>query len=708
MKIGGDGETLPSISARNIVEKEKGIFLAEGYVDLRYGGIRLQADHVLFDQARNHVEATGDVVLEQEGGTLSASRMEMSLESGKGTLWEVTGFQPPEYHFRAERMERIDETHYKIYDAVFTTCTQPTPYWSFRFKKGHIHLNKYAHLLNVRLKASKVPVFYSPYVVWPIKGDRATGFLLPEIGNSGTRGTVVSTAFFWAMMRNMDTTFYYDRYSDAGSGLGLEFRWLPNENGSVDLTAYELTRDADEDRSERYKVAMQAKQRFQSGWKLLSQYTMVSDSDYYNDFERDFDQSVNVDEFSFLNASRTWSYYTLNLRAEHREQFFEDDGSGDDTDNVIQRRLPEVELRTRSQQLGKSPLFLSFTASANGLERRETDLDADYQRLDVGATLSASFTPASWLDVTPVLNLRETYYTQQLDPDAEDGVSDDSLNRAFWSFSLNVLGPKFFRVFEPAQDSGGSRFKHTIEPTVTYGYLPEVDDVEDVILFDEIDRAPSKLNQVSYGVVQRLLRRQAMPQLVPEGEEAGPPEYGSAEEIASLEIRQTHSFDRDLSTSATLEESSSRGPITLLARYNPTRSVSADFRMDYDILHNEPRTISLSGTARSERLGSARLSYYVNRGLEEGTDDSGTVRLGGGSFLFARRLSFDVDFAYDLGADELQSQRYRLGYDTQCCGFISEYLERDYVGLVNPAREFRFSVTLKGVGTLFDLNSRIQ
>lgn len=175
-----------------------------------------------------------------------------------------------------------------------------------------------------------------------------------------------------------------------------------------------------------------------------------------------------------------------------------------------------------------------------------------------------------------------------------------------------------------------------------------------------------------------------------------------------LEIRQTHAFDRDLSNSVTRDESSSRSPITLLARYNPSRSVSADFRMDYDILFNEPRSFSLSGSARSARLGFARLSYYLSRGLEEGTEDTGTVRLSGGSFLFGKRLSFDVDFAYDMGLDELQSQRYRLGYNTQCCGFISEFLERDYGGLVAPAREFRFSVTLKGVGTLFDLNSRIQ
>ena len=414
---------------------------------------------------------------------------------------------------------------------------------------------------------------------------------------------------------------------------------------------------------------------------------------------------------------------------------------------LIQQRLPEAEIRARSQRLGKIPLYLSFVGSVSGLERTETDLDADYQRADLGTTLSASLTPFSWLDVTPALSLRETYYTQQLKPPpgcgpdsgnncdqgdpricepelgdfcgASNRVADHSLNRAFWRFSLNALGPKLFRVFEPKPESGGSRYKHTIEPSATYNYLPEIDDVEDVILFDEIDRAPAKLNTVTYRLTSRLMRRRALPQQVKEGEEPDAPEYGSTEEIAMLEITQSHAFDHDLSNSMTLDKTSSRSPVRLTARYNPTRSVSADFRMDYDILFNEPRSYSLSGSARSTRLGQVRLSYYLNRGLEDGAEDTGTVRLGGGSFLFGKRLSFDVDFAFDLAVDDnlsgerregwtLQSQRYRLGYDTQCCGFVSEYLWRDYGGLVEPAREFRFSVTLKGVGTLFDLNSRIQ
>ena len=89
----------------------------------------------------------------------------------------------------------------------------------------------------------------------------------------------------------------------------------------------------------------------------------------------------------------------------------------------------------------------------------------------------------------------------------------DSLNRAFWSFSLNVLGPKFFRVFEPAHDSGGSRFKHTIEPRISYGFDEEFDRTDDVLDYDEIDKIRGAGTRATYAVVQRLFAKR--PQSAP-------------------------------------------------------------------------------------------------------------------------------------------------------------------------------------------------
>src|SRR2546426_12391598 len=63
---------------------------------------------------------------------------------------------------------------------------------------------------------------------------------------------------------------------------------------------------------------------------------------------------------------------------------------------------------------------------------------------------------------------------------------------------------------------------------------------------------------------------------------------------------------------------------------------------------------------------------------------------------------------YELGAIQpgeprLRDQRYRFGYNTQCCGFQLEVLNRNFVGSSN--REFRFLINLKGVGNVVDFQS---
>jgi hypothetical protein len=444
-----------------------------------------------------------------------------------------------------------------------------------------------------------------------------------------------------------------------------------------------------------------------SAWRLLIDANQVSDPQYYADFERDLGLAATPYELSFADLSRAWPLTTLSLRTERREQYF-------GTDVLVQQRVPEAEVRSRSRRLGETPFYLSFLGSASRLQRRATGLDADYERLDAGTTLNAAWSPLPWLDVNPSLSLRDTYYTQQLDLTSPDGVSDRALNRPTGAAGLEILGPKFFRLFEPDPGTGGSRFKTTLEPQVTYTYVPQFDQQVDVIPYDEVDSLVLNYNLVTYGLVGRLLRRRPLPPQ--EGTPAGaPPEYEPAAEIATVEIHQSASFNQQLSTSGDLDpvtgdplQSSAFGPITFAARYNPTVRTSTDVRLDYDILYDSLRSLSVSGNASSDRLGRVAVSYYLARDPSGRFPSSGTVRLGGGSSLFAKHLTFDVDFAYDLSNDLVQSQRYQIGYQGQCCGFIAEYLNRDYAGLVQAAREFRFTVTLKGVGNFLDLRQRFN
>ena len=88
-------------------------------------------------------------------------------------------------------------------------------------------LEEHAFLKNAVLKVKGVPLFYLPVMYYPInKEDRATGFLIPTYGSSTIRGQTLSNAFFWAINRSQDATFYHDCYSKTGQGFGGEYRYV--------------------------------------------------------------------------------------------------------------------------------------------------------------------------------------------------------------------------------------------------------------------------------------------------------------------------------------------------------------------------------------------------------------------------------------------------------------------------------------------------
>src|SRR4051812_6344507 len=79
-----------------------------------------------------------------------------------------------------------------------------------------------------------LPIFYYPIN----KEDRATGFLIPTYGASTIKGHTLSNAFFWAINRSQDATFYHDWMSKTGQQFGAEYRYVqgPGAQGNVQYT----------------------------------------------------------------------------------------------------------------------------------------------------------------------------------------------------------------------------------------------------------------------------------------------------------------------------------------------------------------------------------------------------------------------------------------------------------------------------------------
>lgn len=652
------------------------------YVDIRYGDLRLQADSVRLNLVTKECHAEGNVILDSSDLRITARSAEINLNTGLGIFFDALVQAESSMVITARKMERIAVDRFLIEKGTFTTCTQPTPKWSFHVGKGLIHIDHYAYLHNLSFRINGIPAFYSPFLVWPIKEDRATGFLIPQIGYSQSRGSVINTSFFWAMRRNMDATFSLDIFGKERVGTGLEYRFIPNPAGSGRFSGYyQRERKTDESR---WFAGFRQQQSFSSRSRLLANINQVSDRNYYLNFERDLGIGTSPSALSTIFATWNGSVHSLNLRTERREQF-------SSTGDLEQAILPEIELRGRTRPLGKSSIRFSFESSVDNFRKETPTFDATYQRVDFFPRFSAPLHPAAWLQIEPSLSLRDTFYSKSLSGGA---ISDENLNRTFLDARLDVIGPRFSRTFSGRSGKFASQYQNTWEPRLTYQYVTRSEDPLAPIPFDEIDTLRGDRNLLNYSLTTRLFAKRP-------GKE-GSGSLSHVQEVSSLSLSQAVSFSDPLSVSASLVDESRFSPVRISYRLNPTVNTSLNFNTSYDVLFRKLSSASLSTTLRKADFGFLDLSWFQQKFLDAGTETNQVRLLSEGRF-FQKRFLLGIQISYDVERDQIQNQRYRIGYNTQCCGFQLELFEREFLGV--DEQEIRFMVNLKGVGTVVDFQS---
>ncbi len=763
--------------------------ILEGAATVRSGRSRIQADRITYRGGR-WIEAEGNVLVVWAGNRISGTRMEYDLTEEHGTLENAIGQVEPEFFFVAKTAEKIGQDLVVLKTAIVTTCTQPVPYWSLAVSTARIRIDGYAHLWNLRLRTRRAPVFYLPYLIWPVKKGRAAGLLLPSLGTSQDRGKLLSLPLYLPLGPSVDLTLTAERYTLAGLGWGADLGFVPNRQGSGRFTASYIQDQVSRSQGEptqRYRATYTETQQFENGFRMVADINQVSDFRYFTDYERDLRLVSTPTILARVEFSRNGSWTSVNVRELRREQLkqpqsFYVEGQASPTpieSSFVQETLPEIDWRGRSHRLGKTPFYLSFESSAAWI--RQSDLQfrtpsycpvtqeigdcpypdtdqtvrhtyafplvSDYYRADMFPTISAPVSPFPWLDITPSVNTRYTFYSQSQATRSQEvqvagqpttavvqKIDDRALGRFVSGATVEIVGPRFFRIFERPDNPFSSRYKHVIEPRIVYVYQQAFDRNEEIIQYDGVDSSRGATNQLTYGVRTRLFaaRPRAKPAepagggeavLLPEGtsgavKKAEPAPQGAAApadgppappppvepvEIASLDVSQSRSFGRDLSTginSVGVSESSRFSSIDTVGRFNPKPNTSLDLRTSYDILLRQFSSVSVSGNLRGQ---TARTGFSLVRTAgSSGASNQTQLRMATGVTLFGRKLKLDVDGSYNAQLRRFPDQRWRVEYYTQCCGFLMEWFQRDFVA--NSRGEFRFTLDLRGIGKLMDLH----
>jgi lipopolysaccharide assembly outer membrane protein LptD (OstA) len=181
----------------------------EGDVQIIYQDIDIQCDVADWNRATGEVVARGNVILDRGPSRFTAEEARFNILTKTGVFFNATAFIDPMYTFTGREIEKLDETHYRIDRATFTTCsTDGRPPWSFHVHKAKVEQEGLGHFSSSAMKIRGVPVFYMPYMVWPIKKERAAGLLFPRFGYSNTRGFNFGLPLYIPIGRSYDTTIF--------------------------------------------------------------------------------------------------------------------------------------------------------------------------------------------------------------------------------------------------------------------------------------------------------------------------------------------------------------------------------------------------------------------------------------------------------------------------------------------------------------------
>src|SRR5271154_2576656 len=255
----GEQATLEAKQQRQIGQ----IFYADGDVDVRYQNTRLRADHVEYNEDTRVVIARGHVQLDYLTQHLEATDARYELATGRGTFHNVRAtfavqrrppapqrevnamerqpaqtllISPNPIYFEAQEAERIDENTYIVHRSWMTVCDPDRPTWKFYTPKATVRLKTSLRLENGNFRLFSIPVMYLPYATFPAEKQRSSGILLPDFGESSSRGYIFGDAVYWAPTDWADLTLGAYYYSRRGWAQKAALRMRPWENAALEVS----------------------------------------------------------------------------------------------------------------------------------------------------------------------------------------------------------------------------------------------------------------------------------------------------------------------------------------------------------------------------------------------------------------------------------------------------------------------------------------
>jgi LPS-assembly protein len=705
--------------------KEGDIFFADGKVEILYGNYRLRADHVQYNSKTYLVAASGHVQLDVDTQHLAADTADFNIKTGEGRFEHVRGEVKAEHRanpyvlvspnpltLEAQEVRRIDSRTYTIEHAWLTVCEPDKPSWKFFTPHATLHVDRSVALVNANFRLFRIPLIYLPYATAPVgKNLRQSGFLLPEFSDTSLKGVVIGDGYYWAPRDWADLSLAAAVLTLRGWQQNGELRAKPWEN--VDLTARYfgvIDRGIVENGVLTKQGGHTAQFTFNAllngGWRAVADLNQLTSLTFRLAFSPTFGEAVNSEVRSTAFLTNNFHGFSANFAAGSYKNFI----NAQPEVAVVLRNAPEARFTSRDQSPWRSlPVYFGVDAFAGAVHRSDENLvggvvvpgidTASFvQRSEIAPRVVLPLHWGPWLGVTTSYVVRTTSYGAQ---EIAGQAVNDPFRRTTGELSVDLRPPPLERVF----DTADGKWKHTIDPEITYNYVRGVNQFSRFIRFDE-DETLTDTNEFMYSITQRLFRRRGDAQ---------------ADELVSWRVAQKYYFDPtfngalvpgtrnvfqaldSITPFAFADTFRHFSPIDSNLRITPGGVYDAQIRLEYDTVRKK---LTTAGT-----LLKIRPYQNFNFTVAHFSIDNSTVLqplanqfrlLAGYGDLNRRGFNAAFGISYDFKQSQLQSQLMQVSYNGTCCGIALEY-RRLALGTVRTENQFRVAFIIANIGTFGNL-----
>jgi LPS-assembly protein len=444
------------VEADSLTGKAKDQIEASGDATLSQGGQSIRADTLRYNQSTHEVDAQGAVRLEQGGNTMSGPHLQFNMDTNAGIM-EQPQFYLKENDARgtADVLHIQDRQHFSLDQATYTTCPAGNQDWQMNMGLLEIDRDRQvgvAHNATVEFKG--VPILYSPWMDFPLSGQRMSGFLAPVFGGTSNGGSEITLPFYWNLAPNFDATLAPRLMTKRGLMLNNEFRYLePGYRGEMHFDV--LPNDAIAKKG-RALFSLRHDQTLANSLNGYLNVTRVNDNDYF----RDLGNAVNTTSQSNLLQEggvvydRSWGVAVARVQ---QFQTLQDPAA---PIAIPYARLPQMKLNSSQNFAGANVAFAGEFVNFS----HPTEVNA--QRLVINPSVSFPLvnTPAYY--VTPKAAVHGTYYSMGANntsamPDAvrilpifslDSGVAFENESKMFSGDYVQTLEPRAFYVYIPFKD----------------------------------------------------------------------------------------------------------------------------------------------------------------------------------------------------------------------------------------------------------------